>query len=103
MPSQLMPDSVKRAGEVQEISKEQAAEWLKCKKNPIYFITKYILITHVDKGLVPFNLYKYQKQMIKNYFKHRFNINLLSRQAGKTSAVAAFAIHHVLFDDRKMF
>ena len=46
MPSQLMPDSVKKAGEVQEISTEQAQEWMKCKKNPIYFITKYIYQSH---------------------------------------------------------
>jgi len=99
--AQIVPDTVKKSNEVQEITKEQAAEYLKCAQNPEYFIETYVKITDVDVGTIPFKMYGYQKDMLWNYYKHRFNINLLSRQAGKTSIVSAYAIHHVLFADRK--
>lgn len=99
--AQVIPDSVKKAGEVQELTKEQIAEYMKCEQDPEYFIETYLKITDVDVGTIPFHPYDYQKAMLKNYHKHRFNINLLSRQSGKTSIVSAYAIHHVLFADRK--
>lgn len=99
--AQVIPDNVKRAGTVQNITKEQAAEYLKCKDDPDYFIETYVKITDIDVGTIPFKMRSYQKTMIHHYHKHRFNINLLSRQSGKTTAVAAYGIYHVLFSDRK--
>lgn len=83
MAGQVVPESVKRAGEIQNITAEQAAEYLKCQEDPEYFIENYLQITDIDEGVIPFKLYDYQKDMIRNYHQHRFNINLLSRQSGK--------------------
>lgn len=95
------PSTVKGPREQQRITKKQAAEYLKCAEDPIYFIKNYVKITHIDHGLVPFKMYPYQEQMVKNFQEHRFNVSLLSRQSGKTATVSAFAVHHVLFNDRK--
>lgn len=99
--AQVIPDSVKKAGEVQELTKEQIAEYMRCEQDPEYFVETYVKITDVDVGTVPFHMYSYQKDMLWNFHKHRFNIDLLSRQSGKTSIVSAYALHHVLFADRK--
>ena len=101
MAGTILPTTVKKPKQSQDITKEQVAEYIKCSQDPVYFIEAYVRITSIDIGEIPFDMYYYQKEMVENYYKHRFNINLLSRQSGKTSAVAAFALYHVLFEDRK--
>lgn len=81
--AQVIPDSVKKAGEVQELTKEQIAEYMRCEQDPEYFVETYVKITDVDVGTVPFHMYPYQKDMLWNFHQHRFNIDLLSRQSGK--------------------
>ena len=66
-----------------EFTEEQISEYLKCKKDPVYFTKNYVKIVSLDKGLVPFDLYGFQKKMIRNFHKHRFNILKLPRQSGK--------------------
>ena len=101
MAGTILPETVKKPKQRQDITKEQVTEYIKCNQDPVYFIETYVRITSIDVGEIPFDMYDYQKDMVNNYSKNRFNINLLSRQSGKTSAVASFALHHVLFEDRK--
>lgn len=79
----VTPDSVKRAGEVQNITAEQAAEYLKCQEDPEYFIETYVMITDIDKGLVPFDMYDYQREMLDMFHNNRWSIIAASRQSGK--------------------
>ena len=44
-----------------EYTEAQVAEFIKCSKDPIYFIQKYVKIVSIDEGLVPFNLYPFRK------------------------------------------
>ena len=37
-------------------SQDQVQEYLKCARDPIYFITTYIKIVNVDLGLIPFGM-----------------------------------------------
>lgn len=97
----FIPDGVKKAGEIQNISAEQASEYLHCQNDPKYFMRNYVKITDIDKGLVPFDMYDYQEDMVENFYHHLYNIALLSRQSGKTTVVASYALHHALFADRK--
>lgn len=75
--------NLKRIGEVIEYTEEETKELLKCIKNPIYFIENYIKIVHVDKGLVPFKMWNFQKGLIKTIHENRHTISKLSRQCGK--------------------
>ena len=59
-------------------------EYIKCKEDIIYFVETYMKIVHVDKGLINFKLYSYQRQMLKDMQEHRFNAFCLSRQSGKS-------------------
>jgi intein/homing endonuclease len=63
-----------------EFTGEQVQEWIKCAKDPVYFARKYIKIISVDKGVVPFDMYKFQEKLIKTFHKNRFNICKLPRQ-----------------------
>ena len=44
-------------------SKDELIEYNNCLRDPNYFADKYCKIIHLDKGLIPFNLYPYQKEM----------------------------------------
>lgn len=58
-------------------------EYIKCKADPIYFAETYFKIVHVDKGLIPFKLYEYQKEAIRLSSLNRKFVMNASRQCGK--------------------
>lgn len=82
MPKKSNPD-VKIANELCEMTPEDLAELYKCQEDPIHCITTYFKIKHPTKGLVPFELYDYQKEVIRRATKNRFNVILFPRQSGK--------------------
>jgi len=73
---------LKRVGVDVQYTQEQIDEYIRCAKDPLYF-AKYIKIITLDEGLVPFNLYDYQKDMISTFHKNRFVITKCPRQVGK--------------------
>lgn len=82
-----------------EIPRETVrAEVLRCGRNPIYYIEKYVKIRHPIRGLIPFSLFPYQKQLIKNFLSEgRFDIVLKARQLGITEVTAAFVSWLIMF------
>tara|TARA_R110002020_G_scaffold221957_2_gene430215 strand:+ start:368 stop:1930 length:1563 start_codon:yes stop_codon:yes gene_type:complete len=76
-------------------------EFNKCKDDPIHFICTYIKVTHPVRGLVPFELYPFQKQILKDITKHRFNILRKFRQAGCTTISAAYSLWMATFQQHK--
>ena len=50
-----------------EFSEEQLTEYIKCQQDPVHFITEYVKIIHVDKGLVDFDLYPFQEKWSANF------------------------------------
>ena len=80
-------------------TKEEVQEYVKCSKDPIYFAKKYIKIINVDKGLVPFNMYNFQEDMVNSFNNNRFNICKLPRQSGKSTTVTAYILWLILFND----
>lgn len=80
-------------------TQEQVQEYIKCARDPIYFITKYIKIINVDEGLIPFKLYDFQKDMVKTAVDNRFVICKMPRQVGKTTTVAALLLWYILFSE----
>jgi hypothetical protein len=66
-----------------EWTPELFEEYAKCAKDPVYFAKKYIKIVHVDKGLVPFEMYPYQEEIVQKSLENRRTIVLTARQSGK--------------------
>jgi len=73
---------LKRVGVSLNYTQEELEEYIKCSKDPIYF-TKYIKIITLDDGVVPFDMYDFQKDMIKTFHDNRFVITKCPRQVGK--------------------
>ena len=80
-----------------QLSRLQEEELIKCVEEPIYFMKKYLEIQHPTKGRLPFNLYKYQEDVINNFVENRFNIILKSRQLGLSTVTSAYCLWLALF------
>ena len=91
--------NLKKAGTQIQFTKKQINEWVKCKQDPIYFATNYIKIISLDEGLVPFNMYDFQKDILRDFHNNRFNIAKLPRQTGKSTTVVAYLLYYAIFYD----
>jgi len=90
---------LKKAGVQIKYSQEQVEEFLNCAKDPVYFAQHYIKIVNVDRGLMPFEMWDFQKEMIKLFHENRFVITKCPRQVGKTTTSVAYLLWLTLFSD----
>ena len=97
----LSNPNLKKIGVDIEFTQEQIEDYVKCAKDPIYFIRKFVKIVHVDHGLIPLDLYEYQERMINTFSNNRFVITKMPRQSGKSTAVVGFILHYLLFNSDK--
>ena len=93
--------NLKKINENIEFTQEQLKEYMRCMKDPIYFAKNYIKIVHVDRGLIPFDMYGYQEEITNKIFNSRRVAVLTARQAGKTTTAVAIILHYVLFNEHK--
>jgi len=91
--------NLKKAGTPIQFTKKQINEWVKCKNDPLYFACNYIQIISLDEGLVPFSMYDFQKKILMDFHKSRFNIAKLPRQTGKSTTVVAYLLYYAIFYD----
>lgn len=94
--------NVKKDGIVQGWSQETINEYVKCMHDPAYFAATYCKIISLDKGLVNFKLYPYQKEMFKHFNENRFNIVLACRQSGKSISSVAYLLWYAIFNSEKI-
>ena len=91
--------NLKNVGQNVEWTEETLQEYVKCKDDPLHFVENYVKIIHVDQGLVPFEMYPYQKDMIQKFNDNRFVICKMPRQTGKSTTIIAFLLHYLLFNE----
>jgi len=89
--------NLKAAGTKIEFTKKQVEEYMKCAKDPLYFVRNYVKIVSLDHGLVPFDMYDFQEDMIQKIHENRFVIAKLPRQTGKSTTVISYLLHYILF------
>ena len=77
---------------------ETVEEYKKCMESPLYFIKNYVEIVHVDKGLVKFDMWDFQEDMINKFHNERFVICKMPRQTGKSTTIISYLLHYVLFN-----
>jgi hypothetical protein len=90
--------NLKAAGVNVNFSEKQIAEYVKCSQDPLYFIKNYVKIVSLDKGLVPFEPYDFQEEIVRKVHNNRFVIAKLPRQSGKSTTVVASLLHYILFN-----
>ena len=91
--------NLKKAHTPSRFTKKQIQEVLKCLESPKYFIENYLKIVTIDKGLVPFEMYDFQREMVDTFHENRFTICKLPRQSGKSTVIVSYLLHYVLFND----
>ena len=99
--SYLGNPNVKRDGVLQEWTPELLKEYKKCMDDPVYFAEKYVKVISLDRGLVPFELYDYQKKMFTHFNDNRFSVVLACRQSGKSISACAYLLWFALFNPEK--
>ncbi len=88
---------VKRDGVQQGWTKPDIQEYQRCMIDPVYFAQTYGKVISLDEGLVPFNLYPYQKKMFQHFQDNRFSIVLACRQSGKSISSCMYILWYALF------
>ena len=87
-----------RESYIHSFSQYEVDEFRKCVHDPVYFATTYIKIVNVDHGLMAFQMWDFQKDMLRSFDDNRFSICKLPRQVGKTTTAVAFLLHYILFN-----
>lgn len=80
-------------------TQDEIDEFVKCAEDPVYFASTYMRIINVDKGLMNFEMWDFQKDMLNTFHNNRFSICKLPRQVGKTTTSVAFLLHYILFNE----
>ena len=80
-------------------TEDNLTEYMLCKEDSEHFIRNFVKIIHVDRGLVSFEMYDYQKDMIHKFNDNRFVICKMPRQTGKSTTIIAYLLHYVLFNE----
>ncbi len=83
---------------IKEIIKK---EYLKCAKEPQYFMKKYCVVQHPMRGKVPFHLYPFQENTLKSFMNDKYTIVLKSRQLGLSTLSAGYALWLMTFHSDK--
>jgi len=91
--------NLKKANTEIQFTKKQVEEWIKCKRDPIYFAKNYVKIVSLDEGLVKFKMYPFQEKLIRNFHESRFNICKMPRQTGKSTTAVSYLLHYAVFND----
>lgn len=92
---------LKRSNQNIEWTPEMVEEYIKCSNDPVYFIETHMKIINIDKGLVNFKLYDYQKDMVTSFADNRFSIIATARQAGKSTTTCGFILWYIIFHAEK--
>ena len=93
--------NIKRQGVEVSWTPELLQEYIKCSQDVIYFCRTYVKIVNVDEGLIPFDMYDYQEEMIESMAENRYTIITTARQVGKSTVTCAFILWYIIFHSDK--
>lgn len=85
----------------QDIKQIIAQEYLKCSKDPAYFMKKYCYIQHPTRGRILFNLYPFQEGVLHLFRDSQNIITLKSRQLGISTLASGYSLWLMLFHKDK--
>lgn len=87
-----------RADSEISLTEHELREYIKCANDVNHFINNYVKIVHVDRGIVPFQMWPFQEKIVEAFEDNRFVICKLARQSGKsTVVVCGYFLWYVLF------
>jgi hypothetical protein len=92
---------IKKANKQETFTNEQVEDLLKCMDPDVgylYFAKHFAHIQHPVKGQLLFEPYEYQLGLLESYHNHRFNINMMPRQTGKTTCASIYLCWYAMFN-----
>jgi hypothetical protein len=90
----------KKAHSKETFTEQQIENLLKCsdpQSGYHFFCKNYFYIQHPVKGKLLFEPFEYQTRLLDAYHGHRFNVNMLPRQMGKTTCAAGYLLWYAMF------
>ena len=91
----------KRAHTKEKFSEDQVTHLLAC-ADPhfgyLHFAKNFFYIQHPVRGKLVFEPFNYQERLLASYHNHRFNINMLPRQSGKTTCASTYLLWYAMFN-----
>ena len=80
-----------------QYTKQQLEEFVRCSKDPVYFLEHYMKIVTIDSGPMLFKMYEFQRQIIREIHSNRFVISKIPRQSGKSTVMLGYILYSILF------
>lgn len=78
---------------------EETKEFIKCARDPLYFMNTYGYIFDITKNTIDrLTLFEYQEEVLNNYEAHKNNIILKSRQTGLSVITSGYVCWKMLFN-----
>ena len=82
------------------LTREELATLAKV-SNDVFYFSLFTYVIHPMRGKVRFELYPYQKSVLYNFVKERFNILLKFRQAGITELISMYCLWLAMYHPNK--
>jgi len=90
----------KKAHSKETFTEKHIEDLVACSDNQVgyhYFCENFFYIQHPVRGKMLFKPFDYQKRLLDAYHGHRFNVNMLPRQMGKTTCAAGYLLWYAMF------
>jgi hypothetical protein len=91
---------VKTAHSTQKYTEKDIEDLSKCmdpETGADYFLNNFFFIQHPVKGKIQYQAYPYQIKLLHSYHSHRFSVNMLGRQMGKTTTAVGYLLWYAMF------
>jgi hypothetical protein len=91
---------VKTAHSKMRYTDQDVEDLLQCSDpatGPEYFLKHFFYIQHPVQGRIPYAAFKYQEGLLTSYHTHRFSVNMLGRQMGKTTTAVGYLLWYAMF------
>jgi hypothetical protein len=91
---------VKKAHVTQKWTEQDIENLMKCQDpnlGPDFFIRNFFYIQHPTKGKIKYEPFDYQTHLLDSYHGHRFSVNMLGRQMGKTTTAVGYLLWYAMF------
>lgn len=90
-----------KAGTKKALTPELQEDFIRCMNDPVYFAEKHFKVVHQKRGLIPMELYDYQREAIIKFQKKSKLIMATARQCGKTTIATVVILWIALFNEHK--
>lgn len=91
---------IKKAHATQKWTEEDIQHMIACndpETGPEYFLKNFFFIQHPTKGKIQYKPFEYQERLLESYHGHRFSVNMLGRQMGKTTTAVGYLLWYGMF------